>query len=122
VKIRKRYYLIIIIITILFLFFLFDRYGKRSDVEMFSVANNLYEVYIFEFAIDSGLFPSLTIENRQDDSKCYRWIAKGTEDDPVGIQIIVDREKGSEPKMTSIGWEKWDELVGSKYNKPNWKK
>lgn len=110
---KKYYYRILILIIVFVLFFIFKQQGDRTDVEMFKVADKLYKFTLFELAIDSELFPILTIENHENGTKSYRWIVKGTENDPVGMEIVVHRKAGTEPEMTRFGRERWGQLAGS---------
>ncbi len=87
----------------------------RTDEEMFKAAHKVYEDYLFEYGIDGALFMSPTTKTFQDGSRSYKWIARGSESRPVGIEVIVTKNKFTKPEMILIGdADGWIPLVGSK--------
>ena len=87
----------------------------RTDEEMFKAAQKVYEDYLFEYGIDGTLFESPTSKTLGGDNRSYKWIARGTERKPVGIEVIVTRNKLTRPEMILIGdADGWRPLVGSK--------
>jgi hypothetical protein len=93
---------------------------SRSDKEMFDISNEVYQDYLFEYGIDSALFSSPVVRNQPNGSISYKWTAKGAHDVPVGIEVIVSRNKDTKPEMILIGHaDDWFPLVGSKNKKIN---
>jgi len=87
----------------------------RTDEEMFKAAHKVYEDYLFEYGIDSALFESPITKTLEGGSRSYKWIARGSENKPVGIEVIVTRSKLTKPEMVLIGdADSWRPLVGSK--------
>lgn len=105
----------LIFCTIFALFCGCDTLIHRTDGEMFKAALKVYEDYLFEYGIDSALFGPPTTKTLQEGGRSYKWIAKGSEVRPVGIEVIVTRNKFTKPEMILIGDEDgWKPLVGSK--------
>ncbi len=84
---------------------------------MFVDANGIFQDYIFEYAIDVDLFP-VFCATKMDGHNKYTWIVKGTEDDPLGIEVVVAKNKKIKPELVLIGeLSRWKPYVGSKHRK-----
>lgn len=111
----RNYVLIFCAVAVFFLLVSCTIQEEQTDMEMYESANEVYRDYLFEYGIDSTLFSSPTIESRENGRKSYKWIAFGTEDEPVGVEVIVANKKGAKPEMILIGnTEAWFPFVGSK--------
>ena len=90
--------------------------GTHEALErLFKGAREVYEDYLSEYGIDRALFSSPTIETHKNGNRSYKWIARGSEGIPVGVEVIVAKIKGTKPEMILIGdTDAWLPLVGSK--------
>jgi len=82
---------------------------------MFKAADKVYEDYLFEYGIDGALFKPPATKTIQGGSRSYKWIANGSERKPVGIEVIVQRNKFTKPEMILIGnTDGWIPLLGTR--------
>ena len=106
--IMKKLFIIVIIMELL-------AGCDRSDVGMLAAANEVYQDFLFEYGIDGSLFSQPIIKTREDGSKSYKWLAKDSEDNPAGIEVVVPKMKGAKPEWFLIGnIDAWWPLIGSK--------
>ncbi len=93
----------------------------RTNSEMFKLADTEFFDYIWELGIDQKLFAEPIIENRPNDVKSYKWLAIGSENNPIGVIVVVSKSKDIEPELIPIpnngnfldnsGWRK---LLGTR--------
>jgi hypothetical protein len=96
-------------------------YQYRTDTEMFDAANEIFQDYLFAYGIDSTLFSSPIIKKLSNGEKNYKWVTMAENDIPLGVEVIVTKDKKTKPRMILIGkTSAWFQLVGSK-NKKKWK-
>lgn len=88
--------------------------GDRTDWEMFQAANKVYQDYLFEYGIDSKLLSAPVVENCPNSKKSYKWLVLGMENVPVGVEVIVSKQKTQKPEMILMGDKEWLSLIGSK--------
>ena len=104
---------------VLFVIFAFfpgcDALIHRTDEEMFKAANKVFEDYLFEYRNDSALFGSPITKTLPEGNRSYKWIVKGSERKPVGIEVVVTINKFTKPEMILIGnTDDWVPLLGTK--------
>lgn len=82
---------------------------------MLESAKKVYQNYLFEYGIDSKLFSLPIVEDRQDGTRSYKWLAIGTEGNPAGVEVLVTKTKGTKPEWILIGTkDAWLPLVNTK--------
>jgi hypothetical protein len=75
----------------------------NSDATMRKAANAVFQDYVIEYRIDSTLFGSPIIEDYQDSLKSYKWLARNSQGDTVGVQVLVKRKHGLKSEMILVG-------------------
>ena len=105
-----------VILCVIFAFFSgCDTLIHGTDEEMFKAANKVFEDYLFEYRIDSALFGSPVTKTLQEGNTSYKWIVKGSERKPVGIEVVVTINKFTKPQMILIGnTDDWVPLLGTR--------
>lgn len=71
----------------------------HTNAEMFKLADTEFYDYIWELGIDQKLFAEPIIENQPNDVKSYKWLAIGSEKNPIGIVVYVSKSKKVEPEL-----------------------
>ncbi|MDZ4217649.1 MAG: hypothetical protein U1D70_01310 [Methylobacter sp.] len=92
----------------------------RTNAEMFKLADEVFFDYIWELAIDQNLFAEPIIEAHPNGVKSYKWLAIGSENNPIGIEVYVSKSKDVEPELIPIprGYvfdnSEWHKLLGTR--------
>lgn len=90
----------------------------RSDEEMSVVANEAFDDYLFELAIDRSLFSIVETNITQNGIKYFKWLANDSLGHKVSVEITVSRERNVEPGWTITGSvDDWDSFVGTKHKR-----
>ena len=69
---------------------------------MFKLADEAFFDYIWELAIDQNLFAEPIIEAHPNGVKSYKWLAIGSENNPIGVEVRVSKAKNIEPELIPI--------------------
>ncbi len=111
----------LLICTVVALFSGCTMQKDRTDAEMFKLADEAFFDYIWELAIDQKLFAEPIIETRQNGVKSYKWLAIGSENNPIGTEVRVSRAKNIEPELIPIPIgvyvfenDAWKKLLGTR--------
>lgn len=87
----------------------------RTNAEMFKLADEAFFDYIWELAIDQSRFAEPIIEAHPNGIKSYKWLAIGSENNPVGVELYVAKSKKIEPELIQIGdFEAWRPFMGTR--------
>ncbi len=105
----------LLICTVVVLFSGCTTQKDRTDAEMFKLANEAFQDYLWELGIDRKLFTAPIIEEQQNGVKSYKWLAIGSENNPIGLEIRATKASNIELDWLFIGdSDAWLKLRGTR--------